>query len=180
MMKWLLHRGIRKFARHYDYDASYMHEIVDVSLKAGLALNHLPKLSQFTGPRAARDVWAGAVLASTLDGDCGPCAQLVVDMALEAGVDGEALQACAMGQGRQGSDMALGFDFAKACIEGDLKADGLREEIARRYGMEAVIAASYAAATGRAYPVIKRGLGHGQACSLLSFGDSPVVMKAAE
>ncbi|MBR9835130.1 MAG: hypothetical protein GYB42_08045, partial [Alphaproteobacteria bacterium] len=138
MMKWFLHRAIGRFARHYDYDATYMHDIVDTSVKAALALNHLPKLSQYRGPRAARDVWAGAVLASTLEGDCGPCAQLVVDMAIEAGVDRTALQACATGQAEPGSDLALGHDFARACIAGDLEADTLRAEIARRYGQEAV------------------------------------------
>lgn len=179
MIGWFMHRGVRKFADHYDYDASYMHEVIDVSTVAAQAMMGMTKMSQFRGPRAARDVWVGSMLASTLEGDCGPCAQLVVDMALEAGVDASDLQACIEGRAPQGSDLELGYKFAQASISGDLIADELRGEIKAKYGDEAVVSAAFSAAIGRSYPVLKRGLGHGLACTRLKVGDADVAIGVA-
>lgn len=176
MIGWLLHRGVRAFGRRYDYDAGYMSDVVDISRAAGLRLSAFPLMSQYRGPKTGRDVWAGALLASTLDGDCGPCAQLVVDMAREAGADAAALRACVEGRAGDAGGAGLGFRFAQAAIAGDLAADELRELIVQRFGPKTMVAASFAAASGRLYPVLKRGLGHGAACSRLQFGAGELVL----
>ena len=31
MIKWFTHRYIRNFEHRYDYDGTYMHELVDIS-----------------------------------------------------------------------------------------------------------------------------------------------------
>ena len=169
MIRFLLHRATRSMERQWDYDCSYMHEIIDASTSAGLRLGLLPAFSQYRGDAPA-DLWAGAVLASTLDGDCGPCAQLVVDMALSLGVPAHALQAAVNGDFEAAGATGLGFRFARAAISGDPDADALRDEIAAAHGANAVIACAFAAASGRVYPVLKRALGHGAACRRLDFG----------
>jgi hypothetical protein len=127
------------------------------------------------------EVWAGAALASTLDGDCGPCAQLIVDMAVKAGVDEARIIACLARDFEAAGPAGLGFRFAEAAISGDLQADTLRDEIRAAYGEKAVIACAYAAASGRAYPVMKRALGHGKACQRITLGEAhhPVVKMRA-
>ena len=30
MFKWLMHRGTRAFERQWNYDASYVHELIDI------------------------------------------------------------------------------------------------------------------------------------------------------
>lgn len=174
MMKALLKRGIRAFERRYAYDASYMTHVVDSSTAAGLRLSFLPMISQYRGPASATPIWAGAALASTLDGDCGPCAQLIVDMAVEADVEAHDLSLCLTGDAQQAGDVGLGFRFAQAAIAGGLEIDTLREAIAAKHGEAAVIAASFAAASGRVYPVMKRGLGYAQACHQLQVGTARV------
>jgi len=168
MIRWLLHKLTQRFEQRYQYDGGYMHHVYNVSSGAGLRLSALPLLSQYRGPSA--DVWAGAALASTLDGDCGPCAQLIVDMSLESGVAAHELAACVAGDISSTGDVALGFRFASAAINDDLAANDLREQIIQRHGEEAAVAAAFAAATARAYPVLKRALGHGAACTRLSVG----------
>jgi len=111
MIRTLLHSGTRSFGKKYDYDVTYMHEVIDASTKAGLALTFLPMVTQYKGPEEARAVWAGALLASTLDGDCGPCGQLVVSFALEEGVDGDQLLAAMEGRFDEAGDVGLGFQF---------------------------------------------------------------------
>jgi len=169
MIKWLLHRGVRRLERDYDYDARYMHEIIDVSARSGLRLAALPLLSQYRGPDPG--LWAGACLASTLDGDCGPCAQLIVDMAREAGLDAATLHALLAGDPEDAGTAGLGFRFAQAAILGDPAIEDLRAEIVSSLGERALVAATYAAATGRVYPVLKRAMGHGAACQVLRIGD---------
>ena len=167
MIRAILHWATRLFERRYDYDASYSHEVIDIAAGAGFRLALFPLLTQYRGPKAARGVWAGALLASTMEGDCGPCVQLVVDVAVEAGVAPEALAACAEWRSSDAGDVGLGFRFAMAAIADDPQTDALGNEISALYGEGARLAASFAAASGRFYPVFKRSLGHGQTCARL-------------
>ena len=178
MISRFLKAQFRKFGRRYAYDVSYMLEIADVSPGAALNLARLPKFYKYRGPDSGMAVWVGALLASTLEGDCGPCAQLSVDMALEGGADIDALQACAEGRPEDAGAMGLGFRFARAAISGDPLADDLRREIESEFGKQAAISCAFAAASGRIYPVLKRGLGHGQACQKLDFAGKQVKLAA--
>lgn len=178
MIRTFLHAQARKFARAFAYDVSYMHEIINASPGAAIALSRLPGFYKYRGPKAGLTVWTGALLASTLEGDCGPCAQLVIDMAIANGADPAALQACAEGRPKDAGAMGLGFRFAAAAIAGDPAADDLRREIRGEFGSRAAISCAFAAASGRIYPVIKRGLGHGQTCQRLDFGGKVVKLAA--
>jgi hypothetical protein len=178
MIRKFLHSQIRKFGRAFRYDVTYMHEIADVSPGAAISLSRLPNFYKYRGPANGLPVWTGALLASTLEGDCGPCAQLVVDMALANGADADALQACAEGRPKDAGAMGLGFRFASAAIAGDIAADDLRREIESEFGRKAALSCAFAAASGRIYPVLKRGLGHGQACHRLDFGGKVVKLAA--
>ena len=142
-------------------------------------LSAFPLISQYRGPKRGQKVWVGAILASSLDGDCGPCAQLTLDMALEAGAPEEELRACLQGDAEHAGDIGLGFRFAQAAIASDVEADALGAEIKLKYGQQAVVAAAFAAASGRMYPVLKRGLGHGAACQKLRIGISEFPVKKA-
>lgn len=170
MIKSLLTKSYQRFATRYNYNADYMDYITDTSTSAGVRLSLLPLFSQYSGPEEANDVWAGAVLGSTLDGDCGPCVQLVLDMAVEARVPADHLALCLQGHATDAGDVGLGFRFSQAAIADEPLLDELRDEIEQRFGRTAVIAASFAASSGRVYPVMKRGLGFGRECSKLSVG----------
>lgn len=180
MIGSLLKIGFRSFGHRYDYDTAYMAHVTDTSVWAGLRLFLLPYVTQFRGPKAARDVWSGAFLASILDGDCGPCAQLTIDMAVEAEVRADQLALCIEGHPEKAGDVGLGFRFARAAIAGTPELDELRDEIGQRFGEAAVTAASFAASSGRMYPVLKRGLGFASACSRLHVrGETIEVRRAA-
>ena len=176
MLKRILERGARAFGRKYEYDVSYMLDVIESSTSAGLRLTLFPKLVGYRGPRAGQGVVAGAALASTIEGDCGPCAQLVVDMLMEAGVPAAPLQACVEGRAQDAGDIGLGFRFAMAAITDSGEIDALAQDITNRFGRKTLIAASYGAASGRFYPVFKRGLGHGAVCQRLSFSGAGDVL----
>ncbi len=169
LLQKLLHRGVRGFERRYGYDAAYMHRLADQSPSAFLRLSSLPLVSQYRGPREGVPVWAGAALASTLEGGCGSCAQLIVNMAREAGVDAASLQAAAEGDGITAGPVGLGYRFARAVIAEDPASERLREDVLAQFGPDTLIAASFAAASGRWYPVFKRGFGETMSCAPLQF-----------
>lgn len=165
MISFFLKIGIRQLARRYNYDTGYMSHVLNTSTAAGIRLSLLPIYSQFRGPKDARDVWVGAMLGSTQEGDCGPCVQLIVDIALEVEAPADQLALCLQGNAAVAGDVGLGFRFAQAAIENAPELEQLRSEIENRFGPSAVTAASFAASSGRVYPVLKRGLGFGQTCS---------------
>lgn len=178
MMRWLLNNGFRRFSRQNDYDTTYMQEVTEAWPGAGLRYLFLPALTRLTGPDP--DIWAGAILASVLDGDCGSCAQLVCDDAVKMGVDPECLVACLRRDFEAAGAAGLGYLFAEAAIGGAEDTDALRAAIVRRHGPRAAIAAAFAAASGRVYPVLKRGLGHGAVCRRIRLGGEEIAVVRSE
>ena len=176
-LKALLHRSIRRFETHYGYDATYMHAVADASPSAAVRLSMMPLVSQYQGakdgPKERLDVWAGAAFASTQEGGCGACAQLIINMAREAGVETARLAACQEGDWARAGAAGLGYRFASGVIAADPEVEPLRREILDAFGAQTLIAASFAAASGRWYPVVKRGLGETMSCEPLVF-DAPV------
>jgi len=168
MIRWILIAAFARFARQRGYDTAYMQEVTRTWPGAGLRYLFLPAITRLAGP--APDIWAGAILASVLDGDCGSCAQLVCDDAVAMGVRPERLAACLRRDFEAAGSVGLGYRFAEAVIRGAPEADKLRAEIRDCHGARAAIAAAFAAASGRVYPVLKRGLGHGGACRAIRLG----------
>jgi hypothetical protein len=181
MIRWLLHKLIAGFERKTNYDAAYWHEITDVAPGAAARLLFLPVINRYQGD-APPALWYGAGIASMVDGDCGPCLQLMVDGALHEGVAPADVTALIAGNvDAAGEDARLGFLLGKAAIENQPEAVEYREQVLLRFGDKALIALAFVTSTARAYPVIKRVLGHGAACQKIRVGraEAPVIRKAA-
>ena len=87
MIRPLLHSIIRRFEKRYAYDATYMHEIADTSVGAFMKLGLAQAMNTHREGVPLDALFAARITAVRFE-DCGPCAQLVVNMALEAGVAG--------------------------------------------------------------------------------------------
>jgi len=92
MVKWLMSRGIAAFERRWNYDASYVHEIIEASPRAAWMFSRAAAIGKYRKdvPVAA---WAAAAITAVRHEDCGPCTQLGVSMAEQAGVDVKVLRA---------------------------------------------------------------------------------------
>jgi hypothetical protein len=181
MLKWLIGRRIAAFERDYGYDSSYIREMLDVSLRALFVFNRIMPMSRYCRD-APRDAWFAAKIATALQEDCGPCAQLAVTMAERAGVDGDLLRAIlARDPARMSPDAALGFRFAIAALAHDPAADVLREEIERRWGKHALVSLAFVIAATRVFPTVKYALGHGRTCQRVTVGgaEAPLMRRAA-
>jgi hypothetical protein len=181
MLKWLIRRRLAAFERDYNYDASYVRDMLDADLKAALAFNKFQAMAQYRRDVPA-DAQAAAGIVATMHEDCGPCTQLVVTMAERGGVPSSVLRAIVAGEEPGMSDAArLAYRFAKATLAHHPAADELRDEIERRWGKRAAVSLAFTIAAGRVYPTVKYALGHGKACQRLTVGGAvmPVLKRAA-
>ena len=182
MLRWYFHRYIGRMERHYGYDATYLHEMADVSLPAALRFMVMQMAAGYWRADAPRDAWCAAGIAGALVEDCGPCVQIASDMALEAGMKGEVIAALLAGRPTD-PDAQLGFDYGRALLNGGEALDDLRGTIEVKWGNRALLALSLRAMTGRNYPVLKRAMGHARTCQRVRIGTDEVavdpVLKAA-
>ena len=176
MIKGLLHRAIRSFERQWEYDASYLHEIVDADPRAAWMFQRAAGLGKYR-KAAPVEALAAAGITAVKNEDCGPCTQLAVAMAERAGVDPKTLRAVLLEDPTtMPPNVALAWRFTRATLDHDPLADEYREEIIRMWGPKAVISLAYAIVTARMYPTVKYAMGHGQACTRIVLDGAPVAL----
>lgn len=165
MLKFIANRALNRFSAHYGYDVSYMRRMLE---HAPAKFFKFAKLSELAGHRQAapRDAWYAAKLVGALVEDCGPCVQLNVDMACEAGVPRETVEAILKSDyTAMTDDVALAFRFAHACARRDPSADELRETVRAKWGEAGVIDLALAVQISRVFPMVKYALGYAKSCS---------------
>lgn len=176
MLKTFLHRQVQKFAAPFGYDATYIHEVIDASPRAAFKF----QLSQFMAKHrdsVPADAWHAAHLAGVLCEDCGPCTQLCIDMAIKDGVAPATLAALLRGDIDQaGADAALAFRYGLAVARND-DTLALVDQVRTRFGQRGLVSLCFSVTGARAYPALKRGLGHGAACSRVDVAGSDITVR---
>ena len=167
MFSYFARRAIEAFGRRWNYDVSYMREILaDAGVGALLPLNALTKVGTYRRGVPAR-VYHAAKITASIAADCGPCAQLAVSMAEADGVEPATLRALALGNRQALSpEECLGYDLALATVTRQDAGDA-RDEIVRRYGRRGLVSLAYAIVAAGAYPAFKYAMGYGHACRRL-------------
>ncbi len=170
MLRWFLRRRIAAFERAWNYDAGYLHELIDQDPRAMLAFGKLQAISRYRKhvPPAAH---CAAGIVAVMAEDCGPCTQLGIAMAERDGVDPAVLRAIVTRDfSSMPDEVALAARFTEATLRHAPEADDLREEVVRRFGKRGLIGLSFAMLAARMYPTLKYALGHGRACTRLTVG----------
>jgi AhpD family alkylhydroperoxidase len=178
MLGWLVKKKIGAFEKDFGYDAGYLREMYEVSPRAFWKFSKITEMSEVR-EGVSKEAWYAAKIVATLTEDCGPCAQLVVQMAERAGVSTVALRAILAGDAaKMPTDAALGFNFAKAVLRRDIEeSDRLRAEIVSRWGRKAVVSLALAIATSRVYPAVKYAMGHGHSCTRILVAAENIAMR---
>jgi hypothetical protein len=170
MITWFLRRWIAKFERTWNYDAGYLRDLLEADPRAMMAFGKVAALSSYQKdvPAAA---YCAAGIVGTMAEDCGPCTQLVIDMAQRKGVDPNILRAIvAHDFAAVPFEVALAARFAEASLRHAPEADDLREEVVRRFGKRGLVSLAFAMTASRLYPTLKYALGHGRACTRVTVG----------
>ncbi len=158
--------------------ADYLRDVVHQSplafakfLLAMPMANHCRTLRDPQG----RAAWHLARLIATRHEDCGPCVQIVVDMALAEGVDAGLLH-----QALGGSFESLPEPLhevcalAKAVVTSAPDAAFHADRVAERFGRGALVDLGFAIIGGRLFPTLKRTLGHARSCSTVRIEDTEI------
>ena len=179
MVRWLLRRTIKSFERKWNYDASYLREIADLSPVAALKFTLATSLGSYR-----RDVPLAALCAAGITAvrseDCGPCTQLAITMAERQGVGPEILRALMKEDvAAMPEEVSLAWRFTRATLAHDAAADDYRDEIVRRWGPRAVVTLAFAITTARMYPTVKYAMGHGKICSRVVINGAPLAIDRA-
>jgi hypothetical protein len=169
-----MRRALAAFERRWNYDAGYLHEIIEVSPRAAWMFSRAAAIGSYRKDVPA-DAWTAAALTAVRHEDCGPCTQLGVAMAEKQGIDPKVLRAVLNEDAEaMPADVLLAWRFARATIDHDPAADRYREEIVRRWGQRALISLAFAIVASRTYPTVKYALGHGKACTRIVVAGAPI------
>ena len=175
MIRALLHKYVSSFERKYDYDATYLHELADISPRDFWRFAKVQMTLQ-SKHHAPRDALQAAAVGGALVEDCGPCVQIASDRAVEEGMSGETIKALLSGQPTN-ADAQLGFDYARALLNGSENLDSLRETIETRWGRRGLMALTFMAMAARNFPVLKRALGHAKTCQRVRIGGADIAVE---
>lgn len=174
MIRWALRKAIGKFEREWNYDASYMRDMIDASPRAAWLFSRVTAMGQYRRDIPV-DAWCAAAITAVRHEDCGPCTQLGVSMAERAGVAPEVLRAIlADDPDAMPPEVALVWRFTRATLAHDAAADGYRDAIVRRWGPRALVSVAFAITASRIYPTVKYALGHGKACMRVVVDGKPI------
>jgi hypothetical protein len=164
MRSWIARRALRAFAGRYGYDVSYLETLLNESPSAFFKFAPLMKASAHREVVPVEASFAAKITGGLAE-DCGPCTQLVVDMALEAGMAKDQIEAVLRRDPRAMSDTTrLAFRFADAVVRRATEEDEFRDAVRAQWGQKGVIDLTLALQMGRMFPMIKAGLGYAREC----------------
>jgi hypothetical protein len=164
MRKFIARRTLRAFSKRYGYDTSYIETMLKESPAAFFKFAPVMKAAAHREVVPLEAAFAAKITGAMAE-DCGPCTQLTVDMALEAGVAKDQIEAVLR---RDVSAMqeatALGFRFADAVVHHSADDEVHRDAVQARWGEKGVIDLSMGLQMGRLFPMIKLALGYAKEC----------------
>ena len=181
MRSWIARRLLRKYGKRYGYDVSYLLMMLNCSPAAFFKFAPVMKASAHR-EAVPIDASFAAKIVGALAEDCGPCTQLVVDMALEAGMPRDQIEAVLRRDPRAMNEATtLGFRFADAVVRRAAEAeDEFRDAVRAQWGQKGVIDLTLALQMGRMFPMVKAGLGYAKECRRVAVGGNNVdVVKQA-
>jgi hypothetical protein len=172
MIRYALNKMLQAFKHRYNYDVGYQQDILQADLGAFLKFMGMQTMSAHAGELPAGPLYAARIRAIIWD-DCGPCTQLVVNMALEAKLEPELVRALIdRDMPNLPADLALVVRFTELALAHNPEADELREQIRALWGDKGLIAIGFAISSYRVYPALKYALGYGKACSRIQVNES--------
>lgn len=171
MFRYFLKRALNSTLDRYNYDYQYMEDILDADIKAFVKFLGFQTMASHSRHIPAEALYA-ARLRAVIWEDCGPCTQLIVDMALDAKVSEGTLHAIIKKDFTNlPEELTLVVEFTDYVLAHDPRANDLRAQIISRWGQKALVTLSYGISASRVYPTIKYVLGYGNTCHRIQLND---------
>jgi hypothetical protein len=159
-------QALQDFGRRFDYDVSYLLELADISPEAFRAFEAAMPMSrvQKAAPAEALHI---AKIAGMRAQDCGPCTELSLKLAREAGLAESVIQGALHGGKGLSPEQLEIHDYARAVALNENLDPGLLFRLEARLGKAAVAEIAVNLVGVRIYPTLKRALGHAKSCALV-------------
>jgi len=157
---------IDDFESHYNYDSSYMRELLESSQEGFAKFNNFLPLSSHQEKLNTEDYWVAKLAAMQVE-DCGDCLQLNVRMALEAGVSKPIVEIVLRGGSKLPDALKDIYDYAKYVASNEIIDSELADRITARFDKGVLLELGLCIATAKVFPTIKRALGYTRSCSLV-------------
>lgn len=179
MRKFLARRLLRIVNRRYGYDTAYLEVMLEHSPSAFFKFASAAKASRYREVVPVEASFAAKIVGAMAE-DCGPCTQLVVNMALEAGMARDQIEAVLRSDIRaMTQDVALAFRFGDAVAKHDPDGDTCRDAVRERWGEKGVIDLAMALQMSRTFPMIKLALGYARECRRVNVAGHNVDVRQA-
>ena len=173
MIRWLIERQLAAFERRWHYPMDYARTLLRTSRGGFWRFARVMPLAAWRDgvPPTA---WHAAKLVAVRAEDCGPCTQLVVDMARADGVPDALLRAVLQNDHARiqalDSNAAAAAHFARCWTTNSPGLADTRDAVRQRFGERGLASLALAMSGARLFPMIKSALGHGQACQRVHIG----------
>jgi hypothetical protein len=164
IFKWFTRWAIRRFQARYDYDMAYADELLETS---GMAFMHYALMGMPAAYRkdVPRDAWYAVKMVAARQEDCGPCLQLVMNMAEREGVPAAVRRAVwARDEAAMSEDVRLAWRYAEAAMGHTPDLADRCMAVAQRWGRRGLASLALSMTASRSFPMLKYALGHGQQC----------------
>ncbi|MCF3652372.1 hypothetical protein [Synoicihabitans lomoniglobus] len=156
------------FRDHYNYDTTYMEEMLDASPAGFARFQAVTQMAGF-GDSLPKDVPYVARIAAFAVVDCGPCLELTLKMGREAGVAASVLHAARCDGAALPAELAEVRGYAAQIAAGETPDDDEVQRLRDRYGSAGLVELALNIASSLIFPAVKRTLGHARSCSLTTF-----------
>jgi alkylhydroperoxidase family enzyme len=175
MVKFLARRWLHIFSARYQYDTAYMEALLDDSLSVFLRYGAINVLASHRRGIPAAPWWAARIRAA-LHEDCGPCVQLVCNMAASAGISPQVIaDVVAADLAGLDDELALAVLFTEQVLARNPAANTSREQVRQYWGQKGLVSLATAISITRFYPSMKYVLGYGRACSRIQIEQHSIV-----
>ncbi len=157
---------IQGFGAHYDYDVSYIEELMEVSPGAFQAFEGAMPMAQVRKAAQVEAIMIAKLTTARAE-DCGPCLALGVKMAREAGVPNEVIRGVLKGGEGLSAEQRDLHRYARAVAVNEGMDEGVFARVEARWGREVMAELAVNIIATRMYPTMKRALGYAKSCALM-------------
>jgi len=158
---------IDQFESHYQYDSTYMREILASSLEGYQRFADFLPLAQYREHLPVEDFWVAKIAVMQV-ADCGACLQLIVKMAQEQGGSASVISSVLKNTGALPENLKMVVAYAQQLAFPAGVGNSLMEQMQSRYSHGQLLEFGLCAASAMVFPTIKRSIGTIQSCAIVN------------
>ncbi|MCA9015808.1 MAG: carboxymuconolactone decarboxylase family protein [Planctomycetaceae bacterium] len=159
-------KEIDEFETHYQYDSTYLRELLAFSPDAYEKFAAFKPLASHQEKLEPESYWIAKLAAMQVE-DCGACLQLNVRFALENQVPREIIEAVLQGGEGLSDELRDLYDFAVQVASSRELDPALEQRIQSRFDRGALLELGIVIASAKVFPTIKRAAGYANSCRLI-------------